>query len=144
MYNYRTPCYLLVLQKCIDSLQLTTIYFISLKNKGRLKMTITKDILIELIRDKMNCSVKEAKEILEILLEEIKSNLGRSQDVKISGFGKWSIRQKNARPGRNPHTGKKIEISARKVVTFHPSDKLRESVNSPAQSEGLSSHKEAL
>ena len=109
-------------------------------------MTITKDILIELIREKMSCSVKEGKEILEILLEEVKSNLEQNQDVKISGFGKWSIRQKNARPGRNPHTGKKIEISARKVVTFHPSDKLREVVNNSADSsiEAATGQQEAL
>ena len=93
-------------------------------------MTLTKDILIESMREKFGYSVKEAKEILEMILEEMKSKLEDGQDVKISGFGKWAVRDKRSRPGRNPHTGDRIEISARRVVTFHPSDKLRESVNS--------------
>ena len=69
------------------------------------------------------------KEILEIILEEIKLRLEDGKDVKISGFGKWTVKEKRARPGRNPHTGERIEISARRVVTFHPSDKMRDSVN---------------
>ena len=93
-------------------------------------MTLTKDILIEILREKSNQSVKESKNVLELIIEEIKHKLMIGEDVKISGFGKWTVREKRARPGRNPHTGKRIEISARKVVSFHPSDKLRESVNS--------------
>lgn len=92
-------------------------------------MTLTKDALVELIRDKVGYPVKEAKEILEMILEEIKQKLEDGEDVKISGFGKWTVKQKRSRPGRNPHTGERIEISARKVVTFHPSDKLRDLVN---------------
>jgi integration host factor subunit alpha len=92
-------------------------------------MTLTKDALIEMIRDKVGYPVKEAKEILEMILEEIKLKLEEGKDVKISGFGKWTVKEKRSRPGRNPHTGQKIEISARRVVTFHPSDKLRDSVN---------------
>jgi len=101
--------------------------------------TLTKDALIEMIRDKVGYPVKEAKEILEIILEEIKLKLEEGHEVKISGFGKWTVKEKRSRPGRNPHTGDRIEISARRVVTFHPSDKLRDSVNqsiggSPASS----------
>ena len=59
----------------------------------------------------------------------IKSKLENGEEVKISGFGKWVVREKRSRPGRNPHTGQRIEISARRVVTFHPSEKLREAVN---------------
>lgn len=91
--------------------------------------TLTKDVLVEMIRDKVGYPVKEAKEILEIILEEIKLRLEDGKDVKISGFGKWTVKEKRSRPGRNPHTGEKIEISARRVVTFHPSDKMREQVN---------------
>ena len=91
--------------------------------------TLTKDLLVEMIRDKVGYPVKEAKEILEIIPEEIKLRLEDGKDVKISGFGKWTVKEKRSRPGRNPHTGEKIEISARRVVTFHPSDKMRESVN---------------
>jgi len=91
--------------------------------------TLTKDALIEMIRDKVGFPVKEAKEILEIILEEVKLKLEEGKEVKISGFGKWTVKEKRSRPGRNPHTGDRIEISARRVVTFHPSDKLRDSVN---------------
>ncbi len=92
-------------------------------------MTLTKDTLIEMIRDKVGFPVKEAKDILETVLEEIKQKLEDGREVKISGFGKWTVKEKRSRPGRNPHTGQRIEITARRVVTFHPSDKLRESVN---------------
>ena len=92
-------------------------------------MTLTKDVLVELIRDKAGYPIKEARDIVEMILEDIKSQLEQGKDVKISGFGKWSIKSKKSRPGRNPHTGERIEISARKVVAFHPSDKLRMAVN---------------
>ena len=98
-------------------------------------MTLTKDVMVELIREKAGYPVKEAKEILEMILEEIKVRLEEGQDVKISGFGKWAVKEKRSRPGRNPHTGRKIEISARRVVTFHPSDKLRDLVNASWTSE---------
>ena len=93
-------------------------------------MTLTKDLLAELIRKKTACSSRRAKELLEVLLEEIKAPLATGKEVKISGFGKWVVKEKKPRPGRNPHTGTKIEITARKVVVFHPSDKLRALVNS--------------
>jgi integration host factor subunit alpha len=99
-------------------------------------MTLTKDTLVEMIREKVGYPVKEAKEILELILEEIKLKLVEGQEVKISGFGKWTVKEKRNRPGRNPHTGDRIEISARRVVTFHPSDKLRDSVNRSPSGEG--------
>ncbi len=86
-------------------------------------------MLVEMVRDKLGFPAKESKEIIEMILEEIKLKLEEGQEVKISGFGKWMVREKKSRPGRNPHTGDKIEITARRVVTFHPSDKLREMVN---------------
>lgn len=92
-------------------------------------MTLTKDLLAELIRNKASCSSRRAKDLLEVLFDEIKSPLSRGEDVKISGFGKWVVKDKKPRPGRNPHTGTKIEITARRVVVFHPSDKLRSLVN---------------
>ena len=98
--------------------------------------TLTKDALIEMIRVKVGYPVKEAKDILEIILEEIKLRLEEGKEVKISGFGKWTVKEKRSRPGRNPHTGDRIEISARRVVTFHPSDKLRDSVNRSLEEPG--------
>jgi integration host factor subunit alpha len=92
-------------------------------------MTLTKDKIVELIRSKTQFSSQEAKNLVETILESIKSKLENGEEVKISGFGKWVVREKRSRPGRNPHTGQRIEISARRVVTFHPSEKLREAVN---------------
>ena len=66
-------------------------YFFS---KERNTMTLTKDVLIEMIRDKVGYPVKEAKEILEMILEEVKLKLEEGKDVKISGFGKWAVREK--------------------------------------------------
>lgn len=92
-------------------------------------MTLTKDRLVEVIRQKTNFSAQEAKKLVELLLETMKSKLEEGEEVKISGFGKWVVKEKKSRPGRNPHTGDRIEISARRVVTFHPSEKLRDAVN---------------
>ena len=89
---------------------------------------MTNDILAELVCDKVGHPINEAKEIIEIILEEIKAKLEAGADVKISGFGKWEVRSKGSRVGRNPHTGEVLEIGARRVVTFHPSDKLRDAV----------------
>ena len=72
-----------------------------------------------------------------MLLEEMKSELESGSAVKVSGFGKWAVKAKRARPGRNPHTGQKLEISSRKVVTFHPSDKLRSLVNAQNKQEAV-------
>ena len=92
-------------------------------------MTLTKNVIVELIHMELGCSVKEARDILEMLIEELKIKLEEGEQVKISGFGKWMVREKKRRPGRNPYTGHTIEISARRVVTFHPSEKLRKAVN---------------
>jgi integration host factor subunit alpha len=92
-------------------------------------MTLTKDTLVDVLREKTKFSSQESKKLVELLLETMKAKLEEGDEVKISGFGKWLVREKNKRPGRNPHTGNKIEISARRVVTFHPSEKLREDVD---------------
>jgi integration host factor subunit alpha len=92
-------------------------------------MTLTKDRLVEVLRQKTNFSTHEAKRLVEIILEAKKGKLEMGEEVKISGFGKWDVKEKKSRPGRNPHTGDRIEITARRVVTFHPSEKLREAID---------------
>lgn len=67
----------------------------------------------------------DAKEMVELLFEELRQALERGESVKISGFGNFDLRNKNKRPGRNPRTGQDIPISARRVVTFKPGQKLR-------------------
>ena len=93
------------------------------------KTTLTKHVIVDKIHKRSGCSIKDAKDILEMLLEELKIKLEEGENVKISGFGKWSVRDKKRRPGRNPHTGGRIEIAARRVVTFRPSEKLRDAIN---------------
>lgn len=95
-----------------------------------MSQTLTKEKLSEKVQVQLGFSSKEAKDYVELLLEQIKLELEAGREVKISGFGKWAVRSKKKRPGRNPHTGSKIEISSRHVVTFHPSDKLRSAINS--------------
>jgi integration host factor subunit alpha len=96
---------------------------------GNEPATLTKDVLAEKIREKIGFSAKESKDILEMILELIKSTLEKGEEVKISGFGKWAVKDKRSRPGRNPHTGEKIDIEARRVVSFYVSDMMREKVN---------------
>ena len=92
-------------------------------------MTVTKVELTDLIQEKTGRPQRESRQLLELILEEIKLSLEAGDPVKIAGFGKWSVREKKPRPGRNPATGEVIEIAARKVVGFNPSDQLRSSVN---------------
>ena len=92
--------------------------------------TLTKEKICEQVQNKLSLTPRDAKNILEMLLEEMKNKLESGEDVKISGFGKWAVKKKRSRQGRNPHTGQSMEITARNVVTFHPSDKLRAVVNS--------------
>lgn len=91
-------------------------------------MTLTKDALVERLQRQIGYSPKSGKQLLELLLEIMKSTLEQGEDVKISNFGRWSVREKQSRRGRNPHTGDAMIISARKVVTFHPSDAMREKI----------------
>lgn len=90
--------------------------------------TLTKADLAENLSDKLNLNKKEAKELVELFFEEIKLALESGEDVKLSGFGNFILRDKSERPGRNPKTGEEVEISARRVVTFKPGQKLKKRV----------------
>ena len=91
--------------------------------------TLTKERIAEEIQRKIGFASKDAKALVELIVEEIKCRLETGENVKLSGFGKWSLRDKKLRPGRNPHTGDKMIITARRVVSFHPSDRLRAIIN---------------
>ena len=88
-------------------------------------MTITKNSLVNLLHDEVGLNKREAKEFIETFFEAIKSELESGNDVKISGFGNFNLRDKAARPGRNPKTGQDVTISERRVVTFKSGLKLR-------------------
>ncbi len=92
-------------------------------------MTLTKVHIIEAIRKQTGFPKNHSSEIFETLLELIKSSLGSGEDLLISGFGKFYVKEKAERIGRNPATGEAKIISSRRVVTFKCSGKLRERLN---------------
>ena len=95
-------------------------------------MTLTKADIALKVAEHCGFMKNEASEIIEKLLEIMKSRLISGEDVMISGFGKWSVKSKSARRGRNPQTGEPILLGARKVVTWRYSPVLKESCNSSA------------
>lgn len=90
--------------------------------------TLTKAELTEFIFERVGLNKREAKEIVDAFFAEISAALESGEEVKLSGFGNFQIRDKSSRPGRNPKTGESVPISARRVVTFHASQKLKEAV----------------
>ncbi|MGB7481633.1 MAG: integration host factor subunit alpha [Burkholderiaceae bacterium] len=95
--------------------------------------TLTKAELAELLFEQVGLNKREAKDMVETFFEEIRNALERGEAVKLSGFGNFQLRDKPQRPGRNPKTGEAIPITARRVVTFHASQKLKGMVESPSQ-----------
>jgi integration host factor subunit alpha len=87
--------------------------------------TLTKAELAELLFEQVGLNKREAKDMVETFFDEIRNALERGEAVKLSGFGNFQLRDKPARPGRNPKTGEEIPITARRVVTFHASQKLK-------------------
>jgi len=92
-------------------------------------MTLTKAQLVESIHNKTGLTKNKPTEIVEILLEIIKSTLASGEDVLISNFGKFCVREKKERKGRNPATGDAMMLEPRKVVTFKCSGKLKDRIN---------------
>jgi integration host factor subunit alpha len=90
--------------------------------------TLTKAEMVEHLFDELGLNKREAKELVEMFFEEIRLALETGEHVKLSGFGNFMLRDKKQRPGRNPKTGKPIPVSARRVVTFRPGQKLKQRV----------------
>jgi len=88
-------------------------------------MTLTKADLADLLFEKVGLNKREAKDMVESFFEEVRQSLENGEGVKLSGFGNFQLRDKPQRPGRNPKTGEEIPITARRVVTFHASQKLK-------------------
>lgn len=95
--------------------------------------TLTKAELSDLLFEVVGLNKREAKEVVDIFFEEIRETLVAGRSVKLSGFGNFQLRDKPQRPGRNPKTGEAIPIAARRVVTFHASQKLKSYVQDPAK-----------
>ena len=89
---------------------------------------LTKADLSERLHEELGLNKREVKDIVELFFDEIRTALESGNQVKISGFGNFDLRDKSERPGRNPKTGEEIPISARRVVTFRPGQKLKQRV----------------
>jgi len=96
-------------------------------------MALTKADLAENLFNELGLNKREAKEFVELFFEKIREALANGEQVKLSGFGNFSLRQKNHSTGRNPKTGEEIPITARRVVTFRASHKLKERVEQNAR-----------
>ena len=99
------------------------------------RKALTKAEIAEKLFEDLGLNKREAKEIVEAFFEEVRVALESSEQVKLSGFGNFDLRDKRQRPGRNPKTGVEIPITARRVVTFRPGQKLKQRVETYAGSE---------
>ncbi|BBL75653.1 integration host factor subunit alpha [Methylomagnum ishizawai] len=88
-------------------------------------MALTKADMVEHLSTELGMNKKDAKDLVDQFFEEVKAALAQGRSVKLSGFGNFDLRDKNQRPGRNPKTGEEIPITARRVVTFKPGQKLK-------------------
>ena len=95
-------------------------------------MALTKADMAEKLYEELGLNKREAKELVELFFEEVRGALETGDLVKLSGFGNFYLRDKNERPGRNPKTGEEIPITARRVVTFRPGQKLKARVEAYA------------
>src|SRR5690625_1726575 len=90
--------------------------------------TLTRAELSEMLFERVGLNKRESKDIVDAFFDDIRETLAKGDEVKLSGFGNFQVRDKPARPGRNPKSGEVIPIAARRVVTFHASQKLRAAV----------------
>jgi len=94
--------------------------------------SLTKADMAERLYEELGLNKREAKEMVESFFEEVRASLAVNEQVKLSGFGNFDLRDKRERPGRNPKTGEEVPISARRVVTFRPGQKLKDRVDAYA------------
>ena len=95
-------------------------------------MALTKAEMAESLFNELGLNKREAREVVDLFFEDLRSALASGEQVKLSGFGNFDLRDKNQRPGRNPKTGQEIPITARRVVTFRPGQKLKARVEAYA------------
>lgn len=97
-------------------------------------MALTKAEMAENLFEELGLNKREAKELVDLFFEEVRAALAKGEQIKLSGFGNFDLRSKDQRPGRNPKTGEEIPITARRVVTFRPGQKLKARVEAYAGS----------
>jgi len=95
-------------------------------------MGLTRAAMAESLFNELGLNKREARELVDLFFEELVATLTAGEQVRLSGFGNFDLRDKNERPGRNPKTGKEIPITARRVVTFRPGQKLKDRVEAYA------------
>ena len=95
-------------------------------------MALTKADMAETLNLELGLNKREARELVDLFFEEFRAALASGEQIKLSGFGNFDLRDKNQRPGRNPKTGEEIPITARRVVTFRPGQKLKARVEAYA------------
>lgn len=100
-----------------------------MSSKNKLPHTITKLDLVKQVYSKLGFSKKESSDLVELFFKSIKQHLKMGKSIKISGFGRFNVRKKKERIGRNPQTGETMKISARKVLTFKPSQVIKSLIN---------------
>jgi len=98
-------------------------------------MALTKAGIAEHLFNVLGLNKREAKDLIELFFEEIRSSLEHGEPVKLSGFGNFNLRDKSERPGRNPKTGEPIPIAPRRVVTFRAGQKLKARVETRVSAE---------
>ena len=95
-------------------------------------VALTKAEMAEKLFEELGLNKREAKEVVDLFFEEMRASLEANEHIKLSGFGNFDLRDKGQRPGRNPKTGEEIPVSARRVVTFRPGQKLKARVEAYA------------
>ncbi len=95
-------------------------------------MSLTKADMAESLFNELGLNKREARELVVLYFEELTASLAVGEQIKLSGFGNFDLRDKKSRPGRNPQTGEKVPITARRVVTFRPGQKLKAQVQAYA------------
>lgn len=93
-----------------------------------MSLKLTKMDLVEVLHEEIGFNKREAKDLVDLLLEEMRKSLEKGESVKLPSFGNFDLRDKSSRPGRNPRTGVEAAVSARRVVIFHPSRQLKKQV----------------
>ena len=88
-------------------------------------MSLTKAVMATSLFNAIGLNKEEARELVDLFFQELEASLAKAEPIKLSGFGNFNLRDKKERPGRNPKTGEKVPIPARRVVTFRPGNKLR-------------------
>ena len=105
-------------------------------------MALTKANMAEHLFEELGLNKREAKDMVEMFFEEVRLSLENGRQVKLSGFGNFDLREKKQRPGRNPKTGEEIPISARRVVTFRPGQKLKARVEAYTEQQARANAKQ--